>query len=236
MRSFIVMGMFIVSFAQAGPRDYQEDRDLSVNSGNITQFSIDAGAGSLDITGVEGYDRIVVNATIVVSNTDKDKALRLIEHDMTLSLDAKGGEAHLKSWFDRGLLGMGPDAYIALQITVPKGLAITIDDGEGSIDVNNVEGDIVIDDGSGSIDIRNALRVEIDDGSGSIEVERTDGDVTIVDGSGSISVRAVGGSVSIDDGSGSIAVTDVERDLVIIDDGSGGLRYADIRGKVDAET
>lgn len=236
MRSFIVMGMFLASFAQAGPKDYQQDRDLSVDAVGIAQLTIDAGAGSLDVTGVAGFDRIAVSATIVVPDKDEAEALRTIERDMTLSLVARGSEAQLNSWFDRGLLGLGTDAHISLKITVPKGLAMNISDGEGAIDVNNVEGDIVIDDGSGSIDIRNARRVEIDDGSGSIEVERAEGDVSIVDGSGNINVRTVGGSVSIDDISGSIAVTDVERNLVVVDEGNGRLRYTDIRGTIDAET
>lgn len=44
------------------------------------------------------------------------------------------------------------------------------------------------------------------------------------------------GSVTIDDGSGSLDVSDVEKDLVIVNNGSGGLGFSDIAGRVDAET
>jgi hypothetical protein len=45
-------------------------------------------------------------------------------------------------------------------------------------------------------------------------------------------VRSVAGSVTIDDGSGSIKVKDVEQDLIVVEDGSGGFSYSDVRGAV----
>ena len=40
------------------------------------------------------------------------------------------------------------------------------------------------------------------------------------------------GSVTVDDGSGDIEIDDVEQDLVIEEEGSGSLRYTNIRGSV----
>ena len=76
----------------------------------------------------------------------------------------------------------------------------------------------------------------MDDGSGSIKVTAASGDVVIVDGSGTIEIRGVGGSVRIEDGSGHIRVDDVEKDLIIEDDGSGGLTYTNVRGRVEQDT
>jgi hypothetical protein len=236
MRSLIVMAMFTVSLAHAGWSDYEEIRNLDLDAAGISQLTINAGAGSMDVTGVKGLDKINVKATIVVPDEDEDKALRVIEKTIQLSLEEKAGTAKLEAWFDSGLMSFGSRAYIVLEVSVPQGMAVNIDDGSGSIDVVDLAGDLTIDDGSGSIDIRNVAHVRIDDGSGSIDLVDVAGDVSIVDGSGSISIEHVQGSVTIDDGSGSIEVTDIDSDLIIVDDGSGSLRFTDIRGTVDADT
>ena len=236
MRSIIVMAMFAVSLAQADSSDYEEVRDMDLSADGISVLSIKAGAGSMDVRGVDGSDSISVKATIVVPDADEEDALKVIEKEMTLLLEQKGGEARLKAWFDQRFMGHGSNAHIVLEVSVPKGLSVNIDDGSGSLDVVDIAGDVTIDDGSGSIDVKNVANLKIDDDSGSIDVENATGDVSIVDGSGSISVRHVTGSVTIDDGSGSIKVSDVENDLVIVDDGSGSLSISDVRGKVDQKT
>lgn len=236
MRSLIVIAMFTVSLAHAGWSDYEEVRDLSLDAAGISQLTINAGAGSMDVTGVKGLDRISVKATIVVPNEDKDDAVRVIEKKIRLSLEKSAGDANLDAWFESGLMSFGSSPYIILEVSVPQGIAVNIDDGSGSIDIVDLAGDLTIDDGSGSIDIKNVANVRIDDGSGSIDLVSAMGDVSIVDGSGSISVKHVQGSVTIDDGSGSIEVTDIDSDLIIVDDGSGSLRFSDIRGTVDADT
>lgn len=236
MRSLVVMAMFTVSLAHAGWSDYEEVRDLSLDANGISQLTINAGAGSMDVTGVKGLDKINVKATIVVPGKDEDDAARVIEKRIRLSLDKNAGDANLEAWFESGLISFGSSPYIALEVSVPQGMAVSIDDGSGSIDIVDLAGDLTIDDGSGSIDIKNVADVRIDDGSGSIDLVSAAGDVSIVDGSGSISVKHVQGSVTIDDGSGSIEVTDIDSDLIIVDDGSGSLRFSDIRGTVDADT
>lgn len=236
MRSFIVMGMFITSLAHAGWSDYEEERSLNLDADGIQTLSIKAGAGSMDVTGVAGLGEITVKALIVVPEGDEEDALEVIEKKMVLTLDRKGDVARLESWFDNGFMGYGSDSYIVLDVSVPQGMSVEINDGSGSLEIIDVAGDVSIDDGSGSIDIRNVANLKIDDGSGSIEVANATGDVSIVDGSGSITVNGVQGSVIIDDGSGSIKVSDVEHDLTIVDDGSGGQKFSNIRGNVDAET
>ncbi len=236
MRSFIVIAMFVASLAQAGWSEYEEVRDLDLDASGVSQLSIIAGAGSMDVTGIEGLDKITVKATIVVPDEDEENARKVIEKHMVLFLEKDGDRAELNAEFKQGLMGRDSSGYIALEINVPQGMSVDIDDGSGSIDVIDVVGDVTIDDGSGSIDVKNVVNLKIDDGSGSIDVVTASGDVSIVDGSGSISVKHVAGSVTVDDGSGSISVSDVENDLIIVDDGSGSLNHSDIRGSVDQET
>jgi DUF4097 and DUF4098 domain-containing protein YvlB len=236
MRSFFVMAIFVAGLAEGSWSSYEEVRHLDLDVDGISELSINAGAGSMDVTGVSGLDKISVKATIVVPDEDKDGAVKVIEKNMTLSLDQKGSEARLNAWFDDGFMGSGDDAHIVLEVSVPQGLTVNIDDGSGSLDVIDTMGDVTIDDGSGSIDVKNVANLTIDDGSGSIDVSEASGDVSIIDGSGSISVNHVNGSVTIDDGSGSIKVSDVDHDVVILDDGSGSVRITDVRGSVDEET
>lgn len=232
MRSLILMGMFAASLAQADWNDYEEVRELELDAGGVEMFRIDAGAGSLKVDGVRGSE-IRVTATIGVNTRNEDKARKAIEERMTLTLERDGDTADLVSSFDNGMFGK--NGWIALEIEMPKGMKLVVDDGSGSIVIRDTEADVVVDDGSGSLQVYNVGALEIDDGSGSIKVEGANGDVSIVDGSGSISVRGVDGSVTIDDGSGSISVADVERDLNVIEDGSGSVTVADVRGDVEID-
>ena len=235
MRSFIVMAMFSASLAHASWSEYEEVRNLEVDAGGVSEFFIDAGAGSLTVNGDAGAKSIEVTATIQVNTGDEEKALKAIAKRLTLTLDQNGDRATLKSFFDNGMWG-GTDGSVKLEITMPTGIALRIDDGSGSIVIENVEADVEIEDGSGSIKILNVGAVDIDDGSGSIDIHNANGDVVIVDGSGSIKVNAVNGSVTIDDGSGSINVKDIENDLIIEEDGSGGVTVSDVRGNVELDT
>lgn len=232
MRSLIVIAMFAASFADAAWNDYTTVRELKLDADAIEVFEIDAGAGSMEVRGVSGLEKIVVTATVIVAESDEEEAVKLIDKKMRLSLDRAGDRAKLISTFDDGMFGRGSNARIDLKISVPAGTAVEIDDGSGSIELIGTAADVSVDDGSGSIDAQGVANISIDDGSGSIDIAGVTGDVSIVDGSGSISVRSVAGSVTIDDGSGSIKVNDVEQDLIVVDDGSGGFSYSDVRGTV----
>lgn len=236
MRGLLIMAMFLASFADAAWNDYKTVRELRLEAGGIDNFEIDAGAGSMDVKGVVGLEEIEIVATLVVPKSDEDTAMEFIEKKLRLSLDRSGDRARLVSHFKQGVFSSGSAARIDLEITVPRGMSIDIDDGAGSIELVDLGGDVSIDDGSGSITVAGVARLSIDDGSGSIDVSSAAGDVSIVDGSGSIEVSSVAGSVTIDDGSGSIKVRDVEQDLIIVDDGSGGLSYADVRGTVKEDS
>jgi len=234
MRGFIVMAMFAVSLAQAGSKDYTEVRDLTLASAGLAEFVIDSGAGALVVTGVDGAEDILVTATILIEDKDEKEAQKLIAKRLVLKLERDGDQAVLDSGFDSGW-HWNSNASIDLDVRMPAGIALRVDDGSGSTTITGVSGDVYVDDGSGSLRVTNAGSVSVDDGSGSIKVSGASGDVYVNDGSGSIEIRGVGGSVTIDDGSGSINVDDVEKDLIIVDDGSGGVTYTNVRGIVEQD-
>jgi hypothetical protein len=235
MLRLIVLATFVAVSSTAAAGDYTEVRDLKLDAAGLDTFIIDAGAGSLDVTGVDGLRHIEVRATIVVPDADADKGRKIIGKGMKLSLEQDGEAAKLVAGFDNRFWGSGSNSRIDLDIRVPVSMALAIDDGSGSVDVADVAAAVRIDDGSGSIDVRRVGSLHINDGSGSIDVRAVDGDVYVDDGSGSITIEAVGGSVTIDDGSGGIRVSDVAKDLIILDDGSGSVTYTDVRGTFEGD-
>lgn len=234
MRCALILAMLAASLAHAALKNHVEVRDLDLHGDGVVALDIEAGAGSLDVIGVPGADRVHVTATIEVDDADAGEARRIIESRLELALTRDGERGVLTSRFDRGWWPIGGNARVNLEVRMPAHMALRIDDGSGSVNVEGIQGGLELTDGSGSIDVVDSGgRASIDDGSGSIDVTNLAGDLRIEDGSGSIDVRGVDGSVTIDDGSGGIAVSDVSGDLVIEDDGSGSLRHADVRGIVE---
>ncbi len=234
IRQCILAAALAAAVPLAAAADYEEVHDLALDASGVEQLEIEAGAGSLEIRGEPGAERITVAATVVVPDRDEDDARELIADGLELELGVDGRRAKLVADFDAGWWGSGDNPRIDLVVRVPPALAVEVDDGSGAISVTGVNGDLRIDDGSGRIELRDlGGSVEIEDGSGSIDVVGVAGDLRIDDGSGSIDIRTVGGAVTIDDGSGSVDVSDVGGDLLIVDDGSGSLRYSNVRGQVE---
>jgi hypothetical protein len=237
MRKLFLTTVLSLAVSGIALADYEEVRELSIDTRGIDMLNVESGAGSLDIVGVSGTNEITVTATIQISGRSDERAREKIQEDMTLSLETDSDTAMLKAYFDNGMWGFGNSSSIALEVRVPESLHLVVDDGSGSADISNVKGDISVDDGSGSLELVDVGgNVDVDDGSGTLSIRGVGGDLTINDGSGSIRVRGVAGSVTVDDGSGSIDVSDVEEDLIIVDDGSGSLDFDNIGGRVELES
>jgi hypothetical protein len=233
----LVATSFAAGMAQAA--DYEEMRDLSLNASGVSSLRIKAGGGSLEVRGVSQSDTIIVKALIQVEGEREDRARELVQSDLVLSLEREGQGARLDAYFDDHgwVFGSDGNGRVALEVIVPTGISLSVDDGSGGMEIRNLAGDVRLNDGSGSITvIEVGGNVIIDDGSGSVSARDLGGDFAINDGSGSLSVSRVGGDVTIDDGSGSIEVTDVTGDLTVVSDGSGALDIAGVEGTVDTGT
>jgi len=213
---------------------FEDVKKLSLSAEGIRELQIDAGAGSLKVIGGEGLTAIEVTAEIHVSGVEgKDKEAYFEDH-VKLSLDKRGDRAVLESQIEQHHVFLfSGEARIDLTIRMPKDTDLRIDDGSGSMTVEDLKGNVVIEDGSGDIRVeRIEGNLEIDDNSGDIDVKEISGDVSIDDGSGSMYVSAIGGNVVVEDGSGSIHIDGVEKDVEIKDAGSGGVHLLNIRGRV----
>lgn len=213
---------------------FETTKSLNLPAQGIKRVEIEAGAGSLTVAGREGLTAIEVKAEIVARHVGDEDMDGFLKDRVELTLEKRGDVAVLVSRIgDRiRLFSLGDDAVINLTVSVPKDMPLEIDDGSGSIVVEDLAA-VKIDDGSGSIRVdRIAGEVKIDDGSGGIEIDDVKGDVSVDDGSGEILIRRVGGTVTVDDGSGSIEIKDVEKDVRLVRTGSGGVDVSNVKGQV----
>jgi hypothetical protein len=219
--------------------EYSTEKTLTLDAQSIEKLDIDCGAGFLKISGMKNSSEIEVLAEIYVSDIDRDRAEEFLEKTLRLSLEKDDDEAILESGFDyRGsfwekLFDDRPSVRVDLTVQVPAEIDLKIDDGSGSIEIENIDGSVKLDDGSGEISIQGISGdVRIDDGSGEVHIADVGGDVKIDDGSGEIIVRDVGGTVRVDDGSGTIKIRGVGKDVIIEDDGSGRVDISDVEGEI----
>jgi DUF4097 and DUF4098 domain-containing protein YvlB len=229
-----VISASLILFACGTLAAFETTKSLTLSAEGLKGLEIRAGAGSLTVTGRDGLGAVEVKAEIVAKGVqDKDMDAYIADR-IELTLEKKGDRAVLIGRGRDGarLFDFGSGAVINLTVSVPKTLTLDIDDGSGSIAVDDVAG-VRVDDGSGSIRIgRVAGEVAIDDGSGGIEIGDVAGDVSVEDGSGEIVIRGVGGTVTVDDGSGSISIKDVEKDVRLVSTGSGGVDVENVKGRV----
>jgi len=220
--------------AESGDVAYSEQRDLDIDTRGVSALRIDAGAGRLEVRGVEGGTQITVRADVLVYDTSEKRAKEHVADDLKLSLERARDTVVLVSGFDGGW-GFGGSGVVHLEVDVPRGMELEIDKGSGSTVIEGTASNIRIDDGSGSLKIRDSGALHVDDGSGSLSISDAAGDVYIDDGSGSIKVANVSGNLTVDDGSGSITVRDVQGDFTVVDDGSGSVNFTNVAGVVDID-
>jgi hypothetical protein len=224
----ILSGCVIHINGEAVAADKAVNETLTLDTYGITSLDAKTGAGSLKIIGVEGIDKITVDAEI---HTNEGI-------DYTFSLEKNGNEAQLIAEHQtrNGMhWTIGHDLRIDLIVKVPPSLAIDVDDGSGEIDIAGLTSALKLEDGSGSVYIDGGSSLIIDDGSGEIDVKNISGDITVDDGSGSTVIKDTGGDIYIKDGSGGIKVLNTSG-TVTIDDGSGGIFVQEAGGLVIEES
>ncbi|MFB0566045.1 MAG: hypothetical protein ACETWK_10270 [Candidatus Aminicenantaceae bacterium] len=230
LRVFLFAVLFLsATFAYS----FQEVKTLNLPADGIKKLEIDCGAGFLKVRGNEALNEIRVEAEIIVKGKSEKKAKDFIKKYIELFLDKRGNRAVLVSKIKpfHSLFSFR-QRVINVTVDVPKNMPLDIDDGSGSISIENINGNIDVDDGSGSMSIEDVEgEIVIDDGSGGLSIEDITGNVEIEDGSGEIELQNVAGNVEIEDGSGKINAREIAGD-VSIDDSSGSMYLFDIHGEV----
>jgi hypothetical protein len=212
---------------------FDEVKHLSLSAAGINTMEIDCGSGFLEVTGVDGLSEIKVDAEIVLKGFSDSDAKRIMDRCVKLSLERRGTRAVLISKIECSSMFDWGEKKIDLTVKVPKKMDLIVDDGSGSITIEDINGNLQIDDGSGSMEIKNTNgRLDIDDGSGTITLFKITGNIDIEDGSGTINIKSTTGDIDIDDGSGDIEAEDIGGKLDI-SDGSGSIDVRNVDGDVE---
>ena len=249
----LYLGVGVISSLLAAPADadscrYEEPRGATIDAAGLERVVVDARAGSLAIVGKRGLAEVRAEGIACAGKRDHLESIRLVAQrtgtTATIEVEIPDTDWSLFS---------GASPRLDLEVEVPEGVALEVQDSSGAIEIRGV-GSTEVRDSSGEIvveDVSGDLRIE--DSSGSIEVSDVSGDVRLEDSSGGIEVRRVGGSVVVDrdtsgsievehvqqnvlvrrDSSGSISVADIGGDFTVERDGSGSIRYEDVKGRVD---
>jgi hypothetical protein len=130
---------------------FETTKTLDLAAQGIKRLDIDAGAGSLTVTGREGLAAIEIKAEIVARNVRDEDLEGFIRDRIELTLEKRGDVAVLVSRVrdERRLFHLGDSAQINLTVSVPKAMALAIDDGSGSISVEGLSAALRLEDGSG---------------------------------------------------------------------------------------
>ena len=222
---------------------FEAERTGSVPAGSVRELLLTAGAGSLEVVGVEGLDRVQMVGRACASHEEFLEDIQVTAKVEGSSLVMETQHPDLSGW-----RGGNRYARLDLRVEVPMGLAaeirdgsgeitasglgsLRIQDGSGEVTVTGITGDLAIQDGSGELDLRNISgSVEIQDGSGEIYLEGVGSDVVIHDSSGGLEILGIEGSVTLADSSGEIAVEDVSGSVTVLGDSSGDIRVDGVGG------
>jgi hypothetical protein len=204
----------------------REPRQETVDAAGATTVRVEAKAGFLKITGEEGLTEVQAHGEACAKDR---KSLEKVQ----LRGERSGEEVRIvvdiaDGWSNGGLLD--------LEVRVPAGLAVDIQDGSGEVEVDGVAS-LRLRDGSGEVDVTDVDGdVSVHDGSGELDIVDVEGSVVLEDGSGEIDVEDVRGGVTVErDGSGDIDIRGVEGDVVIRRDGSGDIHAEDVAGDFTVE-
>ncbi len=218
---------------------HEAPRDVSVAVDGATDVRVVAGAGSLTVVGKAGVNAVAAHGTACAEVESQLDSIRLIA-------ERRGDTLWIESVFDEDLANEG-NRGLSFTVELPDSLPLHVDDGSGSLEINNVgalrlvdgsgeatistvHGDLTVDDGSGELDISDVEgSARLEDGSGELTVRNVRGPVDIEDGSGSVDIDQINGNLTVRDGSGSVAIRHVVG-TVQMRDGSGGIGVDDVDG------
>ena len=244
----------VCALASAATAEYVEERTLHQSGEGVERIKIIAGAGDLEVVGIEDAEDVSVQATIRVEDLSGADAAAFIAEYVDLRFEIQSGTLTFYSEANnpgiiQSIFGEGGSAAVDLVVHMPRTWPLRVEDGSGDIDIDQLRAGVSVDDSSGEIEISSvAGGADIDDSSGDTTLRRirgpvvvvdgsgdlwiTDvrGEITVDDGSGTLEIRDVVGTITVDDGSGHIVVEQVEGDVRILDAGSGGVTLNEIDG------
>ncbi len=157
------------------------------------------GATRLDLESLRGE--------VVIRTWDRDAVQIRADHPSSRSIDIRrrGRTLGIEVDVERGL---GLAGAVDFQLTVPRGLDLSLEgmalevdiqDTEGQVEVNTIHGGIHVRGGRGSITLESVNgEIVVEGAQGSLDVTGVAGGVTLRNCSGNIVVESVGGSLTLE--------------------------------------
>ena len=124
--------LFLLLLSTTAMADYTENRQLVEDAGGVTTVDIDAGAGSLSISGSNSVNAILVEAEIVIDGASDKKAAKIIEERVRLELIRDGDSIRVVSDIRGGGWSWKEQARIDLEIQVPDSMNLVVDDASAA--------------------------------------------------------------------------------------------------------
>lgn len=242
----VVLASLVPGISAADSCKHAANRTASVDGPGITKVVLETRAGDLDLRGEAGEQGVRARGEACASSQE---LLDAVQFEVRRDGDTVYVKTLMPDNFE-SLFGFNRYAYMDVKISVPKSVAVSlqdssgdlrlagvqsarIDDSSGDQSVHDIAGDLEITDSSGEMEIGHVGgTLRIHDSSGDIDVTDVRGDVIVsVDSSGAIEIEKVAGNVHIvSDSSGDIEIADVQRDVTIDEDSSGGISVSRVGG------
>ncbi len=190
---------------------YSAPRKAEIDAAGLQSATVEIGPDDLAIHGVPGLAKIVVRGTACASNPKwlRDVQVETARQGDAASVIARDGRHGIVF----SLFGSSY-AYLKLDVSVPRSLAVKLREGSGDASVAQVA----------------ALDAAL--GSGDLKVDGVAGAFGLGVGSGDAVARDVGSLAISALGSGDVRVDTVHGDAHVGSVGSGDLKLADVKGDV----
>ncbi len=220
--------LFFSGMAVANEKMFFE-RQLIVPVIEFKTVEIIAGAGTLKVIGGSG-EEIIVDAT--VQSADYSKMAEFVDEFETKVLFFIKQEQGIVQIMAKPRKSMynTPNIQTNLVVRLPSHVNLNVDDGSGSLQIENISGRLNIDNEAGLLKIsqvRNDLFIK--DGDGSMTITDVNGQVNIDDKAGSIDAKNINGNLTLDDGSGDVKIEGLNGQFILKDAGSGKI---EVNGKI----
>lgn len=225
-RTWAILGGFALATLLSAPAQARTiEHTFNVAAGG--KLRVDADVGSIEVQ-ARDVERVDVEVEVTGSNAD----------DFKVDFSESGGTATVRGRLDRGGSWFGGmrSPRVRFRITVPRRFDVDLETSGGSIEVDDLAGEIRAETSGGSLafgDVAGPVRGRTS--GGSITLRGAVGDVDLETSGGSIRIGDVDGNVEAHTSGGSVEVARVSGEVDVSTSG-GSIRVDEVAGAVDAET
>jgi hypothetical protein len=153
------------------------NKEFAVASGGLLKIATDVGA--IDIE-THAKNTVLVEVTISGKNED----------DMEISFKNNGGDINIKGDFDRSGFGFGSNQIrVTYKVTLPQTYNVDLDTSGGSIEIENLKGEVDANTSGGSISLENV--------QGNVDIKTSGGSLDLDNIIGKIDAKTSGGSINL---------------------------------------